>query len=139
MDVQLTLVIPAHLHAQAEAPGQRLDGGGVAVRLAAAQPVVDMGELEVDAEKLPAREQQVRQTGRVGAAGDGDDDPRARRDEPVTRNEEQEVREQGWHRHIFPDGTPLTEGWRGGKNSIGGPQGARRRSAAAGPRSPHAN
>jgi hypothetical protein len=58
------------VEAQAQAPCQRFDGGGVALRSAPAQLVVEVGDLEGDAETLPGREQQVNQAGRVGAAGD---------------------------------------------------------------------
>jgi hypothetical protein len=55
---------------QAEAPCHCFDGGGVAPGLATAQLVIEVGDLEGDAETLPGREQQVNQAGRVGAAGD---------------------------------------------------------------------
>ena len=87
-------VAETEVEAQAEAPRQRRDGGGIALRLAPAQPVVEVGEFQGDAETLPGREQQVRQAGRVGAAGDRGNDPRTRRDEPVAGDVAQEFREQ---------------------------------------------
>ena len=82
------------MEAQAEAPGHGIDRGGVALCLAPAQAVIEVRDLERDAEALPGREQQVGKTGRVGAPGDGGDDPRALRDEPVAGGVRQEFREQ---------------------------------------------
>jgi hypothetical protein len=63
-------VSETEVEAQTEASCQRFDGGGVAFGSSPAQLVIEVGDLEGDAETLPGREQQVSQAGRVGAAGD---------------------------------------------------------------------
>lgn len=84
----------AEVQAQIAGPRQRRHGRGVAIRPATAQPVIEMGDLEGDSEALPDPEQQVEQAGRVGAAGDRGDDPRAGGDEPVAGVEPKKTWEQ---------------------------------------------
>ncbi len=84
----------AQVKAQVETPGQRFGDRGVPLSPAAAQTVVEVGDLEGDPEARPGRKKQMHQARRVSAARKRRNDPRARRHEPMASRIGQEIREQ---------------------------------------------
>ena len=73
----------AEVEAQAEAARDPRRRGRVALCGGAAQPVVEVRHVDIDPEPPARGQQQVEQAGGVGAAGEGGEDARPGREQPV--------------------------------------------------------